>query len=165
MVSEWEVHVAAFWRSADESKVDETLAAMKRLVDELDPSDPLGLFEWASVHDFLGLETEAIPIYQQALDSGLGGLTREKALIQLASSLRNVGKPDEAAAILESTTFSAQTAAAAKAFLSLARLDSGNAQEALSLALLEFYPAGGLYERSIKFYAADLLARDNGNLA
>ena len=164
MISEWEERVAAFWRSADDSKVDETLAAMKRLVDELDHSDPLGLFEWASVHDFLGLETEAIPIYQQALHSGLGGLTREKALIQLASSLRKVGRPDEAAAILESTTFSAETAAAAKAFLSLAQLDSGNASEALSLALLEFYPAGGLYERSIKYYATDLIERDKRNL-
>ena len=165
MVSEWVERVAAFWQSADDGKVDETLAAMKILVDELDPNDPLGLFEWASVHDFLGLETEAIPIYQQALDSGLGGLTREKALIQLASSLRNVGKPDEAAEIIESTTFSAETAAAAKAFLALARLDSGHASEALSLALLEFYPAGGLYERSIKVYATDLIQRDKRKLA
>lgn len=165
MVSEWEERVAAFWRSADDSKVDETLAAMKRLVDEIDPSDPLGLFEWASVHDFLGFETKAIPIYQQALDSGLAGLTREKALIQLSSSLRNVGKPDEAAEIIESTTFSAETATAAKAFLALAHFDSGKRSEALSLALLEFYPAGGLYERSIKLYATNLIERDKHNLA
>ena len=165
MKSEWEERVAAFWQSADDSKVDETLAAMKRLVDELEATNPLGLFEWASVHDFLGLEPEAIPIYRQALHSGLDGLKREKAVIQLASSLRNVGKPAEAVALLESATFSVETQGAAKAFLALAHLDAGNPSKAMSLALLEFYPAGGLYERSIKFYATDLTERDKQNLA
>ena len=165
MKSEWEERVAAFWQSADDSKVDETLAAMERLVDELEPTDPLGLFEWASVHDFLGLELEAIPIYKQALHSGLDGLKREKAVIQLASSLRNVGKPSEAVALLESATFSVETEGAAKAFLALAHLDAGNPSKAMSLALLEFYPSGGLYERSIKFYATDLIERNKQNLA
>ena len=164
-MSEWEKRATAFWQSADDSKIEETLAGMKSLVEELDPTNPLGLFEWASVHDFLGLELDAIPIYKQALDSGLAGLKREKALIQLASSLRNVGKPNEAAALLESTTFSVETEAAAKAFLALAHVDSGNASKALSIALLEFYPAGGPYERSIKLYATDLIERDNHNLA
>ena len=165
MKSEWEERVAAFWQSADDSKVDETLAAMERLVDELEPTDPLGLFEWASVHDFLGLEPEAISIYKQALHSGLDGLKREKAMIQLASSLRNVGKPAEAVAILESVTFSVETEGAAKAFLALAHLDAGNPSKAMSLALLEFYPSGGLYERPIKFYATDLVERNRQNLA
>ena len=165
MKSEWEERVAAFWQSADDSKVDETLAAIKRLVDELEPTDPLGLFEWASVHDFLGLEPEAISIYKQAVHSGLDGLKREKAVIQLASSLRNVGKPSEAVALLESATFSVVTEGAAKAFLALAHLDAGNPSKAMSLALLEFYPSGGLYEWSIKFYATDLIERNKQNLA
>ena len=164
-MSDWEERVAAFWQSADDSKIEETLAGMKSLVEELDPTNPLGLFEWASVHDFLGLEPEAIPIYKQALHSGLSGLKREKALIQLASSLRNVGKPDEAVALLESATFSVETEAAAKAFLALAHVDSGNASKALSIALMELYPAGGLYEKSIKFYATDLIERDKQKLA
>jgi tetratricopeptide (TPR) repeat protein len=165
MMSEWENRIAAFWQSADDSKVDETLAEMQRLVEELEPTNPLGLFEWASVHDFLGLEPEAIPIYKQALHSGLDGLKREKALIQLASSLRIVGKPAEAVALLESATFSAETEGAAKAFLALAHWDAGNTSKAMSLALLEFYPSGGLYESSIKFYATDLIERDEDNLA
>ena len=165
MMSEWEDRVAAFWQSADDSKVDGTLSEMKRLVEELEPTNPLGLFEWASVHDFLGLEPEAIPIYKQALHSGLDGLKREKALIQLASALRNVGKPEEAVALLESSTFSVETEAAAKAFLALAHLDSGNPSQALSIALLELYPTGGPYERAIKLYATDLIERDKHNLA
>jgi hypothetical protein len=165
MMSEWEDRVAAFWQSADDSKVDETLSEMKRLVEELEPTNPIGLFELASVHDFLGLEPEAIPIYKKALHSGLDGLKREQALIQLSSSLRNVGKPEEAVALLESSTFSVETEAAAKAFLALAHLDAGNPSKALSIALLGLYPAGGPYERSIKLYATDLIDRDNHNLA
>ena len=164
-MSEWEERVAAFWQSADDSKIDETLAGMKSLVEELDPTNPIGLFELASFHDFLGLEPEAIPIYKQAMHSGLAGVKREKAVIQLASSLRKVGKPDEAAALLESTTFSVETETAAKAFLALAHLDAGNASKALSIALLELYPTGGPYERSIKLYATDLIEREKHNLA
>ena len=164
-MNEWEDRVADFWQSADDSKVDETLSEMKRLVEELEPTNPIGLFELASVHDFLGLEPEAIPIYKQALHSGLDGLKREKALIQLSSSLRNVGKPEEAVALLESSTFSVETEAAAKAFLALAHLDAGNPSKALSIALLELYPNGGPYERSIKLYATDLIEREKHNLA
>ena len=156
MNTDWEKRVADFWTSADDSKIEESLAAMKLLIQELDEDDPNGLFEWASVHDFLGLESKAIPIYKAALDRGLEGLKREMAVIQLASSLRNVGQASEAIDLIEKTTFSETTALAARAFLSLAHFDVGNHGEAMSLALAALYPEDGLYSRSIKFYAKAL---------
>jgi tetratricopeptide (TPR) repeat protein len=156
MSSEWETRVANFWASADDSKVVASLATMKTLVDELDPQDPNGLYEWASVHDFLGLESQAIDNYKDALANGLEGVKREKAIIQLASSLRIVGKSSEAIELLQSTEFSPATKAASKVFLALAHFSANNAGKAVQLLIDELYPADGLYARSIKFYADEL---------
>jgi tetratricopeptide (TPR) repeat protein len=165
MKSKWEERVADFWKSADDGKAAEMLAKMKSLVSELEPNDPDGLFEWASVHDFLGLEAEAVPIYEQALKSGLTRLKSQKAVIQLASSLRNIGKANEAVVLLESNSFDDEMDVAAKAFLALAYMDSGNPKKALSLVLGEFYPAEAIYGRSIKFYAQELLVPTDRRLA
>ena len=156
MTSEWESRVANFWASADDSEIEKSLAAMKTLVDELDPLDPNGLYEWASVHDFLGLESQAIDIYKDALANGLEGVKREKAIIQLASSLRNVGKSSEAIELLQRTDFSSATKVAAQAFLALAHFSANNEGKAVQLLIDELYPADGLYARSIKFYAKEI---------
>ena len=165
MKSEWEARVAEFWKSADDGKATEMLTKMKSLVSELEPNDPDGLFEWASVHDFLGLEVDAVPIYEQALKSGLTRLKNQKAVIQLASSLRNIGKANEAVVLLETHSFDDEMSVASKAFLALAYLDSGNPEKALGLALDEFYPAEAIYRRSIKSYAQELSERANHKLA
>lgn len=54
---------------------------MKALVDEPPDGDAAALYEWASVHDFLGRETEAIPLYRLALEAGLDDRRRIQALI------------------------------------------------------------------------------------
>ena len=156
MISDWEQRVAQFWATADDSQVELSLAQMKSLVEELDQENPDGMFEWASVHDFLGLELQAIPLYERALDLGLVGLKREKALIQLASSLRNVGRPDDAIAILEENEFGDETFLASRSFLALAMFDAGKPSEALRQTLEYLYPSDALYARSILFYARQL---------
>ncbi|TFD28157.1 tetratricopeptide repeat protein [Cryobacterium lyxosi] len=40
---------------------------MQALITERRDDDPAAIFEWASVHDFLGREAEAIPLYRRAL--------------------------------------------------------------------------------------------------
>jgi tetratricopeptide (TPR) repeat protein len=164
MKSDWEARVAELWKSADDGKAAEMLVKMKSLVSELEPNDPDGLFEWASIHDYLGLEVEAVAIYKQTLESGPTGLKSQKAVIQLASSLRNIGKANEAVVLLETNSFDDEMGVAAKAFLALAYFDSGNPAKALSIALDEFYPAGAIYERSIKLYAQELNKRTDRKL-
>ena len=156
MNSSWQDRVDKFWGTADDSNIQETLAAMKVLVAELDETDARGTFELASVHDFLGLEQEAIPLYYQALELGLEGIAREKAVIQLASSLRNVDKPLDALALLQATNFSDELHEAASVFIALAKFDIGDKAEALRLAREDSYPADGMYARSIKFYLSQL---------
>jgi tetratricopeptide (TPR) repeat protein len=160
MKSSWQDRVADFWRTADDSNVEETLVAMKALVAELDETDARAAFELASVHDFLGLEQEAIPLYNEALELGLEGIAREKAVIQLASSLRNVDKPLEAIALLQATNFSDEAKGAASVFVALAKFDIGDKAEALTLAREDSYPADGMYARSIKFYLSQLVSAE-----
>jgi hypothetical protein len=43
---------------------------------------------------------QRIAVYRQALDAGLGGYRRRRTVIQLASTLRNLGRPEESVALL-----------------------------------------------------------------
>ena len=58
-----------------------------------DPSNAVDLYERGGEHDSAGREEEAIPLYEQALAAGLAGEIRARCLLQLGSSLRNVGLP------------------------------------------------------------------------
>lgn len=152
----WEERVAAFWRDADDADPAATLAAMRTLVNERPADDASALYEWASVHDFLGLEAEAVPLYRAALQGALDAHRRSQTVIQLASSLRNVGEADEAIALLEGVPESDALHASARAFLALALHDVGRHADALRVALDALAPHLPAYRRSILDYAAEL---------
>lgn len=59
------------------------------------------LYERGGEHDSAGREDQAIPLYEQALAAGLSGELRARCLLQLGSSLRNVGRVDEAVTLLD----------------------------------------------------------------
>ena len=71
MDQSWDDRITSLWATADDSDPDLTLATMRPLIEERPPADPAALYEWASVHDFLGREPEAIPLYRAARDAGL----------------------------------------------------------------------------------------------
>lgn len=157
MTSSWDERIASFWRSVGDLEPDAALAAMKQLVDERTGSDPDALYEWASMHDFLGREAEAIPLYQAALEAGLSGERKPQAVIQLASSLRNVGDVEAAIDLLEGCLSNPVTGSAAHAFLALALFDAGRPRHALHTALIALAPTLPLYGRAISAYANRLL--------
>jgi len=97
---EWEKRVAEAWASFGSRDEEDNLALIDRLAAELPAGDPSGLYERASVRDAIGLEGEAVSLYQRALDAGLPEGKRRRAVIQLASSLRNIGAASEAADLL-----------------------------------------------------------------
>ncbi len=156
--------MAAFWASADDRNAERMLTQMRRLVEERPPGDADALFEWASVHDFLGRENEAVPLYRAALDAGLAGERQPQALIQLASSLRNVGDPDAAIELLRDSPDDTLTGAAGRAFLALALRDAGRADEALRVALQALAPSLPRYGRAVEAYA-DALGRPGDDTA
>ncbi len=157
MTSSWDDRVASFWDSVGDLEPDAALSAMKQLIDERTDADPDALYEWASVHDFVGREAEAIPLYRAALEAGLSGNREPQAVIQLASSLRNVGDFDAAIALLQDRLPNSVTGAAAQAFLALVLFDAGRPGHALHTALLALAPTLPLYGRAISAYADRLL--------
>ena len=93
-----------------------------------------------------------------ALDCGLGGYRRRRAVIQLASSLRNLGRVDESLALLEAernTRFDELDDELA-AVLALALTSAGREREAVAVALTALAPHLTRYTRSVAAYAEDL---------
>ncbi len=158
MTASWNDRVDRFWGSADEHKPDLVLAEMRSLVQERSASDPDAIYEWASVHDFLGREAEAIPLYRAALASGLTGDRHPQAVIQLASSLRNVGDAQAAVDLLQRCDPDTVVGAASQAFLALALRDAGQPDAALRVALKALAPTLPLYSRAISSYADELIS-------
>jgi tetratricopeptide (TPR) repeat protein len=161
MIDNWAARVRAVWESAGDSPVSETVAAIDALVAERDPDDPAALFEAAGARDFADREAEAEPLYRQALASGLPEPNRGRALIQLASTLRNLARYDEALAVLDDGFGApsardhplAQVAAAFRA-LTLAssgsdRIAAATAIEAMSGQLPEYGAVVARYAREL----------------
>ena len=84
----------------DDHDEKEFVALIDRLVAELAPGSAIGFFERAGARDSTGHPDLAVPLYMAALNGGLVGERRRRAIIQLASSLRNLGNPQEAVALL-----------------------------------------------------------------
>ena len=161
MAANWDERVDRFWQTASSERPELALETMRALVAERDADDPAALYEWASVHDFLGREAEAIPLYRAALDHGLSGPRRPQAIIQLASSLRNVGKAGAAVDLLSGQSADEITGDAAQAFLALALHDAGDSTAALRTALLALAPTLPLYSRAVAEYANSLRTKDH----
>lgn len=158
MTGEWDARVDAFWRTVEDMPADQVLPGMRRIVAERPADDPAAVYEWASAHDYLGREDAAIPLYEAALAQGLSGERRPQAVIQLASSLRNVGRAEEAVQLLQGLSTDPVTGDAAQAFLALSQWSAGRPAEALQTALTALSRTLPLYRRSIERSAAELSA-------
>lgn len=156
MSDDWEMRIKDFWADADDADEEATLAAMKALIEERPADDPAAIYEWASVHDFLGRESEAVPLYRRALERGLDDSRRSQAYVQLASSLRNTGQPEEAVLLLEQMERDALVGDAPQAFLALALFDAGRPGDALRVALSALAGTLPLYGGVVRRYAEEL---------
>lgn len=117
--------------------------------------DAVSLYERGGEHDTAGREAQAIPLYEQALDAGLAGELRARCLLQLGSSLRNVGRTAEAVALLEDARTEFPQFRPLRAFLALALHSAGRDEDALRELLLTIADEGE-YERSLRAYADEL---------
>lgn len=156
--ADWEERAARLWDSFDEYTEQEFLDAMERLAAELPEGSALAAYERGGAFDSTGHTDRAIPLYRQALATGLDPSRRRQATIQLASSLRALGEVDESVRLLETERQAASDELddAVAAFLALALTDAGREREAVSIALTAL--AGHLprYRRSVTAYAASL---------
>jgi tetratricopeptide (TPR) repeat protein len=152
---EWEQRLADLWASIDNLSEAAFLSRMEQLVAELPADSAVALFEQAAAFDSTGHSDLAVPLYRQALERGLNGLRRRRAVIQLASSLRNLGQAAESVALLtaERDAGSDELDDAVDAFLALALVDTGRERAAVALALTALSRHLTRYQRSLSNYA------------
>ncbi|MFC9592457.1 tetratricopeptide repeat protein [Streptomyces sp. NPDC056944] len=169
---DWETRLAALWERLDDHEPADFRARVAALAAERPADDPAAVFEQGAAHDSTGMPEEAVAHYRRALDLGLTGLRRRRAVIQLASSLRNLGRPDRSVELLTAErdipadrldADERALSGAVDAFLALALADTGRDREAASLALGALAPLLPRYNRSLAHYAKDLLKTPFGS--
>jgi tetratricopeptide (TPR) repeat protein len=162
---DWEDRVTAAWAALDdrfEADPAGFRAVIDTLVAELPEHSPLGPFERACAWDSTGHPEEAVPLYREALAEGLGEVSpyrARRARIQLASSLRNVGRPEEGVELLtpELDAPSDELDDAVRAVLALCLASLGRDREGLALVLGALAPHLPRYQRSMANYARALV--------
>ncbi|MCJ1715171.1 tetratricopeptide repeat protein [Curtobacterium sp. VKM Ac-2922] len=155
--TEWERRVVDLW--ADDTVDDEQrITRMRDLASEA-PHPALGAFELGGACDSGGHEAEADVHYAAATAQGLDTADPVRAaqmVVQHASTLRNLGRVDEAIAMLDAAPEHPATGAAPRVFLALALHSAGRSDEALRVAIEAIEPTLPRYHRSVRAYAAAL---------
>jgi tetratricopeptide (TPR) repeat protein len=154
---DWAARVAAVWDEADRLADDVLLMRIDALVAERPPDDAEAAFEAASVRDSIGREADAAVEYQRALDLGLGDPNRGRTFIQYASTLRNLGRYDEALELLDRLEPDNELADAASAVRALVLVNAGRAAEGAGVAIAALSKHLPRYQRSMANYAQDLI--------
>lgn len=125
---EAEEEITALWRLAEP-------AARVSAAEELHaahPEDPRITYEYASALDSAGAEQAAVPLYEVALGAGLPEPHAHRARIQLASSLRLLGRASEALEQLDEVLATHPESVGARGFRALVLRDLGRSDEAVS---------------------------------
>ena len=110
-----------------------------------------------------GRETDAIVHYERAWMLGVPEDKRRRFLVGFGSTLRNVGRADDAVAVLSDAVAAYPDYPALRAFLALALHSAGHPRAALAAMLgvaLDVDPGGRFdgYERALVEYHQELLA-------
>ncbi len=160
----WDERIDEVWAEASGPLVgDELISRIDAIAAERGTDDARAEFERAGARDSAGREAEAIGLYRRALELGLDEEHRPQAVVQLASSLRNVGAYAEALELLAAEQWQHpdspyRDAVAVVQALTLA--SAGRPASGLSIALLALVPHLPRYHRSMTAYAEEIADRD-----
>ncbi|GAT73443.1 tetratricopeptide repeat protein [Microbacterium hydrocarbonoxydans] len=160
----WDERVDEVWADASGQEVgDEIIARIDALAAERGADDARAEFERAGARDSAGRPAEAVALYRRALALGLDDEHRPQCVIQLASSLRNLGEYDEALAIIraeEDLSADGPYRDAVAVVHALILASAGKPARGLSVALLALVPHLPRYHRSMTAYAHEIADRD-----
>lgn len=160
----------ALIHSDDAGKVQEGLAWLRRHA-EANPDDAVAWFEYGGALDYTDHEVEAMVAYGRAFDIGVEHLDPEdqpRIYVQAGSTLRNLGRLDEARTLLAEGRGRFPEVRALTVFLALVEVSAGRHRRAIDL-LLEALLAGdegddsiAWYRRALAWYADDIGVRNVG---
>jgi hypothetical protein len=154
-MDDWQRRVDAVWADAENLGDRGVMDAIDALA--ADAPDPgLALFERGGARDSAGLEEEAEPLYRAALAAGLPESERAQCTIQLASTLRNLGRATESLELLATIPPEHPYSGAASAFRALALVSLERPVEGVRELLHALAPTLPRYHRSVRAYADEL---------
>ena len=125
------------------------------------PEDAQVNFQCAWIHDLLGLEREAIPFYETAVQAGLSEEDLQGALLGMGSTYRCIGEYQKAKETFQRALELFPQRNEFKVFLAMTLhnlKDHTKAMELLLTSLLDTTKDDGIlgYERALRFYADKL---------
>ncbi|GAA2060201.1 tetratricopeptide repeat protein [Catenulispora yoronensis] len=150
----------ALFAAIDDYDEASFFAAIDALAAELPEDDADALFHRASARDSRGHSDRAVPLYARALElGGLTGENRRRAVIQMSSSLRNIGRVEEALANLqrERELGADHLSDALDCVLALCLSSLGRDREGLSLVLVAIAAHLPRYNRAMANYGRALV--------
>lgn len=125
------------------------------------PDDAVVAYQTAWAHDVLDLEAEAVPHYRAAIAGDLPETDLRDALLGLGSTLRALGRDEEAAEVFGQALARFPADRPLRVFRAMLRYNTGDAREAVAdllrlLADTTEDPDIRRYGRAISHYAEDL---------
>jgi len=151
-------------RMSDSESVQRELATLRERA-ETKPGDAEAWYQLGSALDSAGYEAEAIDAYERVFELGIERLAEEvrpQLFVQTGSTLRNLGRLDEARALLEQGRTLFPDFQALGVFLALVEISDGSSQRAIDLlfdALLNRQEGDNSiqrFHRSLRWYADHL---------
>lgn len=155
-IDEWEASVADLWGRFDSLDREDGVATMREMAQACPATDGRAAFELAAMYDSMGFEAEAGAEYQRAIELGLDDARHARLAVQYGSTLRNLGRFDEAIAVLRSAPTHESTGVAPRIVLALTLHSAGRKDEALRVAIEAQIDGLPRYQRSMRNYAAAL---------
>jgi tetratricopeptide (TPR) repeat protein len=151
-------------RSNDPAMVEDGIARLREHA-EAHPDDAEAWYRYGSALDYSGREEVAIDAYERVFAQGLDRLDPElqpRLYVQAGSTLRNLGRLDEARTLLEQGRAEFPLYSAIGAFLALVEVSAGNERRAIDLLFEVILDEGGdeesiaIFHRALTFYADEL---------
>jgi predicted Zn-dependent protease len=147
-------------RLREAGELEEARTVLLELL-RMNPDDPAVAYQCAWVHDRMGREREAIPLYERAIERGLSGGDLEGAILSLGSSYRAVGTPAKAAEVLRGGVARFPRNRAMQVFFAMALHDLDENVQAMEILLRNVAetssdPEIASYKEAISYYASRL---------
>jgi tetratricopeptide (TPR) repeat protein len=125
------------------------------------PEDPEVNYQCAWIHDLLGLEKQAIPFYEKAIQTGLNDEDLKSALLGMGSTYRCIGEYRESIETFQHALTLFPDSHEFNVFLGMAYYNIGEYSKAMELLLNSLADTSkdeGIlrYQRAIRFYSDKL---------
>jgi tetratricopeptide (TPR) repeat protein len=125
------------------------------------PEDPQVNYQCAWIHDLVGLEREAIPFYEKAIQTGLNGDDLKSALLGMGSTYRCIGEYQKSIETFQHALTLFPDSHEFNVFLGMAYYNVGEHSKAMELLLNSLANTSSdegilRYQRAIRFYSDKL---------